>query len=136
MRTVEPDRHRGPCDCPDDDHRQHQRCDQADSAPEHQWIPACSYRMRRTSSIVSGVACVECPERTISSDSTPSICALLYSTTPSLPASTGPLPFTGMIECACTPGAIGVADSTLMKGFDASMLSSAVGITAGVRNIP
>src|SRR5579862_3709046 len=109
MRTVEPYRHRSPSDGGGDDHRQYQRYDQADGTQHHQWIPACSYRMRRTSSIVCGVACVECPERTTSSDSTPSICALLYSTTPSLPSSTGPVPFTGMIECAWTPGAIGNA---------------------------
>src|SRR5262249_21712616 len=39
--------------------------------------------------------------------------------------------FTGMIECACTPGAIGVSDGVLMKGCDGSMLSRAVGITSG-----
>jgi hypothetical protein len=43
------------------------------------------------------------------SESTPSRCALEYSTTPSLPLSTGPSPLTAMIECAWTPGAIGVA---------------------------
>ena len=43
------------------------------------------------------------------SESTPSRCELEYSTTPSLLPSTGPLPATAMIECAWTPGAIGVA---------------------------
>ena len=56
------------------------------------------YRMRRTSSMVGGVPCVECPDGTTSSDSTGSMCALLYSTTPSLPCSGGASPFTGMME--------------------------------------
>ena len=59
-------------------------------------------------------------------------CALLYSTTPSLPSSTGPSPCTGMIEWTFTPGAIGVADSALINRLEGSMLSSAVGITNGV----
>jgi len=65
--------------------------------------------MRRTSSIVYGFDCVECVERTMYSESTPSKCELEYSTTPSSLPSTGPLPATAMIECAWTPGAIGVA---------------------------
>lgn len=35
-------------------------------------------------------------ERTTNSDSAPSICALLYSTTPSLPVSIGPAPLTAI----------------------------------------
>jgi hypothetical protein len=42
------------------------------------------------------------------SESTPARCELEYSTTPSL-LTTGPLPLTAIIECAWTPGAIGVA---------------------------
>jgi hypothetical protein len=41
------------------------------------------------------------------------------------------IPFTGMIECACTPAAIGVEDKVLMNGCDGSVLSSAVRITSG-----
>ena len=37
---------------------------------------ACSMRMRRTSSIACGFPCTECSERTTSSESTPSTCAL------------------------------------------------------------
>ena len=65
--------------------------------------------MRRTSSIVYGFDCVECPERTMYSESTPSRCELLYSTTPSSLSAMGPLPATAMIECAWTPVAIGSA---------------------------
>ena len=42
------------------------------------------------------------------------------------------LPFTGIIECACTPGAICNDESALMNRLEESMLSSAVGITNGV----
>jgi hypothetical protein len=47
--------------------------------------PMCSMRILRTSSMANGCPWQECPERTINSDSTPSMWALWYSTTPSLP---------------------------------------------------
>ena len=46
--------------------------------------------MRRTSSMVAGVDCVEWLECTTSSDSTPSMCALEYCTTPSSARRRGP----------------------------------------------
>lgn len=73
--------------------------------------------MRRTSAIVCGFECVEWPERTTSSDSTPSMCALAYVTTPSLLVAAGPLPSTAMIEFAFTPGAIGIGASVRMSGL-------------------
>ena len=53
--------------------------------------------------------------------------ALEYLTTPSSPFSGGPSPFTAIMECASTPGAIGRADSVWMNELDPSMLSMAVG---------
>src|SRR5262249_30479147 len=54
------------------------------------------------------------------------MCALEYSTTPSLPDSIGPSPLTGMIEWAATPGAIGRVTSVFTKRFLGDMLSIAV----------
>ena len=54
--------------------------------------------------MVCGFAWHECGDLTTSSDSTPSMCALEYATTPSLPCSTGPVPSTEMIECAGIDG--------------------------------
>src|SRR5688572_5374657 len=67
----------------------------------------CSSTIRRTSSMVSGWSWQECAELTTSSDSTPSMCALLYSTTPSSPSGFGPPPFTAMIEWPTAGGTIG-----------------------------
>ena len=64
---------------------------------------ACSIKIRLTSWIASGFPCTECPERTIFSDATPSMCALMYFTTPSPASSSGPSLSTAMIECATTP---------------------------------
>src|SRR5881398_3995523 len=55
-------------------------------------------RMRRIYWIVAGSDWVECEERTTSSDAAPSRWALRYATTPSLPSSARPSPFTAMIE--------------------------------------
>jgi hypothetical protein len=73
--------------------------------------------MRRTSVTVFGFACTEWPDRTTTSDSASSIWALLYSTTPSLPVSIGPSPFTATIELAVTDGATGMAAKALINGL-------------------
>src|SRR4029453_9589921 len=53
--------------------------------------PTCSRRTRRTSSMVWGLPCVEWLDgRTISSDSTGSMCALEDPTPPVVPCSPGP----------------------------------------------
>src|SRR6185369_15196504 len=83
--------------------------------------------MRRASSIVSGFDWHECFERTTTSDSTGSMCALSYSTTPSFLPEYGGSPSTGMIELTATPGAIGSDDSTFTNGLPGVMLSTAVG---------
>ena len=63
-----------------------------------------------------GVGRTEWPERTTSSEETPSMWALRYCTTPSLPSSGGPSPRTAMIECAGMPGATGIAASAVIRG--------------------
>ena len=73
--------------------------------------------MRRTASMVSGWACVEWLDRTIVSDATPGMWALVYCTTPSSPSSMGPVPSTAIIECAATPGATGIVDNSTIKGL-------------------
>src|SRR5215467_13327044 len=89
--------------------------------------PRCSRRIRRTSSIASGFDWTEWPDRTIFSDATPSRCALRYDTTPSLPSSGGPSPWTAMIEWAVTPGATGSDASVRIAGLDGLMLSTLLG---------
>ena len=64
----------------------------------------CRNKMRRTSLMVCGLADTSV-QRTTSSESTSSRWALVYSTIPSSPFSTGPSPFTAMIECVATPDA-------------------------------
>jgi hypothetical protein len=54
--------------------------------------------MRRTSSMVWGFLWAEWLDRTTSSDSTDSMCAAEYLTTPSSPRSTSPSPSTAMME--------------------------------------
>ena len=81
-----------------------------------------SIRMRRTSRTVSGLPWVEWPECSItSSDSTPSMWALLYSTTPSLRVSSGPSCSVGMIEWAWMPGATGMARTASIAGLPGDM---------------
>ena len=61
--------------------------------------PSSSIRMRRTSRTVSGLDWHEWPWCSITtSDSTPSMWALLYSTTPSLRVCSGPSCSVGMME--------------------------------------
>src|SRR4029453_11443598 len=87
----------------------------------------CFSRMRRTSPIVWGFAWHECGECTTSSDSTPSMCALSYSTTPSfLPGEGGATP-APLVRVPTTPGAIGRLDSAFTNGLPGVMLSTAVG---------
>jgi membrane fusion protein (multidrug efflux system) len=89
----------------------------------------CSTRMRPTSSTVAGAACM--PEwglRTISSDSTGSMWALWYFTTPSPAWSSGSSLSTAMIEWSITDGLTGTPASALMKGWPGDMLSMLVGI--------
>src|SRR5207244_1244939 len=83
--------------------------------------------MRRTSSIVSGFDWHECFERTTTSDSTGSMCALSYSTTPSFLPEYGGSPSTGMIEFTATRGEIGSDASVFTNGLPGVMLSTAVG---------
>src|SRR4029434_6162934 len=54
------------------------------------------------------------------------MCALSYFTTPSSPISKGPVPLTGMIEWAATPGSMGMIESVLMNGVRGDLLSAAV----------
>ena len=65
--------------------------------------------------MVSGRPCSEWFHFTTCSDSTGSMCALEYSTTPSLPRSTGPSPSTAMIELTVTLGSTGIFCRALMK---------------------
>ena len=82
--------------------------------------------------MVCGFPWHECGDRTTSSDSTGSMCALVYATTPSLPCSGGPVPSTEMIECGGMDGATGIVCKPRMNGWPGDMLSTAVG-TNGVR---
>ena len=77
--------------------------------------------MRLTSPIVRGSDWAEWPERTMNSDSTPAMWALRYSTTPSSPVSTGPSPRPAMMECALTPGTMGVRDRLRTSGLPGVM---------------
>src|SRR5882724_2975705 len=91
-------------------------------------VSRCSSRIRRTSAIVCGFVWQECVWcTTTTSDSTPSMWALSYSTTPSFCPCGGKPPFTGMIECAVTPDTIGSCTSVRTKRFPGVMLSTAVG---------
>ena len=64
--------------------------------------------------MVSARPCSEWFHFTTCSDSTGSMCALEYSTTPSLPSSTGPSPSTAMIELTLMFG----VDGDLLQGLD------------------
>src|SRR5262249_52114534 len=100
---------------------------------------ACRIRMRRSSWMPGCVCCTEGPESTTSSDSTPSMCALSYRTTPSPPPVYGGslAPRTAMIELAVTPGAIGSSESVRRNRLRDDMLSRLVGGRwSGTRNAP
>ncbi len=73
------------------------------------------------------------PERTTSSEATPSMCALSYFTTPSAPSSGGPSPCTAMIGCAATHGATGSEASVWRKGSPGVMLSMLLGARSKLR---
>ena len=63
-----------------------------------QFPAAFSRRMRRTSSMASGLPCTEWPDVMTFSETASGMCALEYFTTPSSSSSRGLLPNTGMIE--------------------------------------
>jgi hypothetical protein len=63
----------------------------------------------------------EGPDQTTSSDSASSICVLLYCTTPSLPVSIGPSPWTATIELAVTEAATGMPAKAVINGLPGVM---------------
>ncbi|MBP1776009.1 MAG: hypothetical protein H6Q86_2019 [candidate division NC10 bacterium] len=67
-----------------------------------------------------GFPYVEWPDVTTNSDSTASMWALAYSTTPSYPCATGPSPSTAMIELTVTAEATGTSYRARMKTLQAS----------------
>ena len=87
----------------------------------------CSFRMRRSSLIVSGAPWQVWPLRTTSSDSACSRCALAYSTTPSLPRVTSSNPGeTETIECRWTALGHGQEGQAGHEAESGSMFSTLV----------